>query len=825
MPEESVALKSTTNHIANRSGNQSASIPTPLPKTTLIPTTESPHPHIQDVTQSPMPSVQASQPVNRRVPYFRYFGPTAIAPGYKQMVVSMQHPPRSSALSRSLPIDTSPADARDGRTDLDATSQLHMDLHIYDLKMNSATSPLILHLVDTFFAHLGSSFPFLNKERLMSAINVKEAEPILIDALCSLAARFSDHPLLSRSEGDDSLRVECGNVFAQRAKTAVIDTFPCPTITSTQACLLLAYQSFGAGQDSALWMYLGCAIRMAVDTGLHKITCAALQADGDLGLPGSGFNDTASHTSYSSPGEKSSLQQDVRKERIDTFWAVFILDRVVSTGVGRPVTLKEKDFELPLPRIVDRESPHWPAPYLALIQIINLYGHMSDAMNAVRDVDTINNTSISTVEQQLTTFYNGLDQRLVFNATNFQHYVKAGEGTSFILLHFWFHTLIILVHQPMLLKPTEIRGAPLSSHSRELSMSSAKTIADILQFAELIDPKSFLSNPFTCQPLYISACAFLAESVMLVQQNDSSNEHRSSQYDDDTHGRDNIQESSEQKSPGPAVHQNYAKCHRGLQQIQSYWSGAKYIVTALEQRASGIWDPETYTTDEMESTKLPTFEVPKEWKRKVSPSWNSSQDNHHIAGSVIDQSHAIGWSLTGTTNSPTSNLTFLYPSNTACGNSPQVCPPSGNMVYDPIRQAQSARNMPAIPPATPIYPCNNQFDNTAYLKASTIEQAQQASGDMQHVMSMGNFMDVNIHTRPEYEQARSDQSSLLFGQAMSSLDTRPTNVGGMFIESQDVDMSALDHEISWLEYIPNYGWNACATVEESGPLWMNGMVP
>lgn len=825
MPEGSVALESTTNHVANRSGNHPAFIPTPLPNTTLAPTTELSYPHIEAVTQSPIPLAHVSQPTNRRVPYFRYFGPTAIAPGYKQMVVSMQHPFRSSALSRSLLVESSPADTRDECADLNTTSELHMDLHVYDLETSSATSPLILHLVDTFFAHLGSSFSFLNKERLTSAINAKEAEPILVDAVCSLAARFSDHPLLSKPERDDRLRVECSDVFAQRAKAAIIDTFPCPTMTSTQVCLLLAYQSFGAGQDSALWMYLGCAIRMAIDTGLHKITCAPLQSDSDAGPRDSVFDDTASQTSHSSPGERSSLQQDVRKERIDTFWAVFILDRVVSTGVGRPVTLKEKDFELPLPKIVDRESPHWPAPYLALIQIINLYGHMSDAMNAVRHADSIDNTSISTVEQQLTTFYHSLDQRLVFNATNFQHYVKAGEGTSFILLHFWFHTLIILVHQPLLLKPIEIRGAPLSSHSRELSMSSAKTIADILQFAELIDPKSFLSNPFTCQPLYISACAFLAESVILAQQNDSSIEHRTSQYDNDAHGRDNKGESSEQKSPGPAVHHNYAKCHRGLQQIQSYWSGAKYIVTALEQRASGIWDPETYTIDEMESTKLPTFEVPKEWKRKVSPSWNISQDNHHTVSSVIDQSHAIGWSLTGTTNSPTSNLTFLYPSNGAGGNSPQVCPPSGNMVYDPIRQAQSVRNMPAIPPLTPIYPRNNQFDNTAYLTASTIEQAQQDSGNMQHAMSMGSFIDMNIHTRPEVEQARSDQSSLLYGPAMSSLDTRTTNVGGMFIESQDVDMSALDHDISWLEYIPNYGWNACATVEESRPLWMNGMVP
>jgi hypothetical protein len=39
---------------------------------------------------------QTPQPQNRRVPYFRYFGPTAIVPGFKQMVVSVRDNRRSA---------------------------------------------------------------------------------------------------------------------------------------------------------------------------------------------------------------------------------------------------------------------------------------------------------------------------------------------------------------------------------------------------------------------------------------------------------------------------------------------------------------------------------------------------------------------------------------------------------------------------------------------------------------------------------------------------------------------------------------------------------
>lgn len=84
----------------------------------------------------------------------------------------------------------------------------------------------------------------------MKQVAQRSVEAILVDAVCSLAARFSDHPIFVSSYAPKS---EHGNVFAQRAKAALVEHFPRPSIASTQACLLLAYESFGANQDSALW--------------------------------------------------------------------------------------------------------------------------------------------------------------------------------------------------------------------------------------------------------------------------------------------------------------------------------------------------------------------------------------------------------------------------------------------------------------------------------------------------------------------------------------------------------------------------------------------
>jgi hypothetical protein len=135
-----------------------------------------------------------------------------------------------------------------------------------------------------------------------------------------------------------------------------------------------------------------------------------------------------------------------------------------------------------------------------VIRIIHLYGRSTDLINRIRDTSDINDDlqkQLGSLEDRLTLIYQNLSPRLHFNAVNFQQYVKFNQGTNFLLMHVWFHALIVLLHQPTLLRPFEGSPRLLYTNSRELSMSSAKTIADILSFTELIDAKTGLGNPFT----------------------------------------------------------------------------------------------------------------------------------------------------------------------------------------------------------------------------------------------------------------------------------------------------------------------------------------
>lgn len=270
--------------------------------------------------------------------------------------------------------------------------------------------------------------------------------------------------------------------------------------------------------------------------------------------------------------------------------------------------------------------------------------------------------------------------------TNFQHYVKAEQGTNFILLHFWFHTLIVLLHQPTLLHSFERRIQQLFPDSRELSMSSAKTIADILAFAELIDAKSFIGNPFTSQPMYIAACAFLAEAALHTSQPSSRSNtppagnmnKKPKRSTEESKPQMDKKQSAKHTLLAAAANQNYQRCYKALKMLQSYWAGCRYVLTALDQKSIGIMDPLLFTQDdldgEMPSTEL-SFTTPG-WRRTMSLSASmggpvstgalkqiralGSSPNVSAWSPKLDHSQAIGWSITGTTNSPAPNLSFLY---------------------------------------------------------------------------------------------------------------------------------------------------------------------
>ncbi|KAF1947544.1 pathway-specific nitrogen regulator [Clathrospora elynae] len=820
-------------------------------------------------------SASLSLSTRNRMPYFRYFGPTAIVPGgLRQMVVKVRGKQHGSVQTTSdqHTIESSPIQPSVGSP---PTPENHtpVEIPVYDASPMSP-SPLITELCKLFFDRLGCSFPFLQRERFMRDLEEKQVDAILVDAVCALAARFSKHPMLTsdqHKDGDNVSKVqpsEYGQAFAQRAKSAIPDAFPCPSVAVVQAALLLAYDEFGASRDSGLWMYLGIAIRMAQDLGMQ--TLEGLRYEGLAGpTPNSVKSDSVvteqpgclrKPDSEANPEEQE--QRAAERERLDTFWSIFFLDRVISSGTGRPVTLRDLDIEISFPSLEVDTTAGWPSPYPALIRIIHLYGRVTDLLNRIRnaaDVTSDLQKQLGAWEDRLTGIYQNLSPKLHFNAVNFQQYVKLTQGTNFLLLHCWFHTLIVLLHQPTLLRTLEGTPQSLSTNSRELSMSSAKTVADILSFTELIDPKTGMGNPFTSQPIYIAACAFLKETAIHSASSQPQSRPASPGHNGENARRtatpsldrlntvSNSLNEREQKQAAKhtllasAANQNYQRCYRALKSLETYWAGVKYIMTVLDQKAKGVGDPLLYTREEMESAleaprPEPSFTSPG-WRRKLS--WGTyltaqSPDGDvakmaaairkgvitpAIPGSpMVHPSQAIGWSLTGTMNSPSTNVAVMYTSENSDGRTTKPArPPVGtqpsiaSVISDPSVKPEPPQSIPssstfsqfssaAMPPPSPyqVLPPDPALVSDADLLLN-----------LHSPFSSGSPTNLRTQLNPtSYTRTTSQHNQLQIAHdglspTLGTFSTPSVNTyGDMVIDTQDVDMSVLGADLlSWeLEY-------------------------
>ncbi|KAJ9486307.1 hypothetical protein VN97_g7046 [Penicillium thymicola] len=838
------------------------------------------------------------------VPYFRYFGPTAIVPGFKQMVVqvrgSRKSNPSTSSDSPSPIRSPKPSDipTRPLATTTDSRDSGDANIPFYDRDDALPVSNLVSHLCELFFAHLGCSFPFIQRERFLQDLKEKRVDTMLVDAVCSLAARFSIHPSLGPPQAPpidrlqpplDDKKWDRGLPFGHRAMSALVDSLPCPTLSAVQACLLLAYEQFGSNHDSGLWMYLGISIRMAQDLGLQKLQglkhnygkTGVMPSEVMTGHAGKlreeQYDDLHVHLTPNTIPQLSVEERARERERVDSFWSIFFLDRVISSGTGRPVTLRDEDIELCFPLQSESQLPNgWPAPFPPLIRIIHLYGRVTDLINGIQDVKLVTPDTLKMLagmESDLTGIYQRLSPRLHFNAANFQAYVKAKEGTNFILLHFWFHTLIVLLHQPTLLNSFGGSIQHLYPNSRVLSMSSAKTIADILSFSELVDGKSFIGNPFTSQPMYIAACAFLMESAYYASPSSGAGSNPQPLLANQSSGfvMPTMETSNGTKRKSTAKHillasaakENYQRCYKALKALYTYWEGTGYILTVLDQKAKGIVDPLLYAVEDMENTgTVPGQPLgPGSWRAGKARA-ESGFDTERAAGAAdissdgkwsphIDPSQAIGWALTGATNSSQPNLSLLYQMSTTEAESPP---------NRPTYSSQYSHSYPVVPTNTEgpsstyphsIAPTRGHEEMTPSLTTANAKypnvQPRTISTDPSYYMGMhSTYPESNTRTTRPVQTAQSTFPGMLpSGLPTSHMDTQPSaynysipqttaenqnrnqmgsvdpgadlqptmdDASGMMIGSHEVDMNSIHHQDSfpfvngeilpWLEYLP-----------------------
>lgn len=133
---------------------------------------------------------------------------------------------------------------------------------------------------------------------------------LLLLSMYAIASRYDDNEVLSNL--DPSTMWEAGDEYLDRAKVILDRSYASSRPSTCQSLLLMGYREIGIGAMAQAWTYIGMAIRMAQDLGMHR------SADGweRVGLGGRLFNETELN------------------ERKRIWFGCVIMDKYVSTYIG-----------------------------------------------------------------------------------------------------------------------------------------------------------------------------------------------------------------------------------------------------------------------------------------------------------------------------------------------------------------------------------------------------------------------------------------------------------------------------------------------------------
>lgn len=348
-------------------------------------------------------------------------------------------------------------------------------------------------LLEIYFREIHSAFPVIHKRSFYSVYKKPNAysseadatsfnrrprriSTLLLLAIFALAARYDAGSVPPPS--DPSLMWSAGDEYLDAAKIILDRTYSSSRLSTCQALLLMGYREVGIGAMAQAWTYIGMAIRMAQDLGMHR------GADGwaRVGL-GRLFNEWE-------------LQ-----ERKRIWYGCVIMDKYISTYIGRPLMIFERDFDTPLPSEDDPEEleewqnvntsstgriSHRISCFNASSTLSGILSTIVQAIYAVRPVSSKHAES-AVLEGLLDKWYIELPEHLRYDPSS------NGRLTplpNVLTLHMQYWCAVLLLHRPFIRnnfngKPrsddgNEAEAAALATKKYELCAGAANHISSII---------------------------------------------------------------------------------------------------------------------------------------------------------------------------------------------------------------------------------------------------------------------------------------------------------------------------------------------------------
>ncbi|KLO15521.1 hypothetical protein SCHPADRAFT_259949 [Schizopora paradoxa] len=271
-----------------------------------------------------------------------------------------------------------------------------------------------------------------------------------------------------------------GDGFLEHAKELLDRTYANSRPSTCQALLLMGYREIGIGAMAQSWLYIGMAVRMAQDLGMHRSSDRWQRMDGPL------FN-------Y--------RQQQVRKR---IWYTCVVLDKYVSAYIGRPLSIFESDYDTQLPGVDELEETElWTAtdPNVGLPTVpgrllscfnesARLSSILASVVQTIYAVKPVTSRQLEAVqlEQTLDRWYLDLPAHL--------RYTPGGQipPANVLILHMQYWCTVLLLHRPFIrhyitirLKqmnspdsPIEPRAYSAAQKNFDLCVSAANHITSII---------------------------------------------------------------------------------------------------------------------------------------------------------------------------------------------------------------------------------------------------------------------------------------------------------------------------------------------------------
>jgi hypothetical protein len=201
-----------------------------------------------------------------------------------------------------------------------------------------------------------------------------------------LISRFSTHPLIAL---DHLQPHEYGNVFYAAAKELLGSMMSVPSRETVIGLILMSHVGLGIDSESEEWMFVGMAVRMAIDLGLQY-----------------------------DPPEESQIPPDERRSNRLVFWSVVLLDFALAFGTGRQPTIRVEEITQLLPMSSDlTELPGLTSPFPYAARQMLAYGQLITVLNSNRVKSEEMEKAIVMARSRAIQVYNALPQDLQWNVT------------------------------------------------------------------------------------------------------------------------------------------------------------------------------------------------------------------------------------------------------------------------------------------------------------------------------------------------------------------------------------------------------------------------